>query len=1390
MRKLPSLLFGAVLASGCGAGEGPAAHDPAIHKSATDALIAGLTPTRVTATSELDAIDKAIANHFERSASSRGYMMTDKPLYQPGETIWLRADLRSTGTLLGAKAASLTVQLVSPRGAIVSAQQTQLKDGVAQAAFDLDPSIEGGEYTLQLTATDGTTDARKIIVNTYEAPRLQKTVEWVRKAYGAGDNVAASIEIKRATGEPFGGKTVTGVVTIDDQEVARLPIATDAEGKGVAKFQLPTAISRGDGLLTILVEDGGVTESIQKRIPIVMKTLSFAMFPEGGDLIAGVPGRIYFSAKNTLGKPADIEGRVLDDRGNEIGKLSSVHDGLGRFELTPQADRGYKVQITKPAGIAQTFDVPAAKDGGCALRAVDQQTLDKLRVAATCSTSRTLLVEAVLREKRLGGGAVEVQAGQPALIELPVDAAAQGAVRVTLFSRKQEPLAERLIYHSRGQDLKVQLTADRASYSPRDPVKLHVHTTDAAGKPVKADVGVAVVDDTVLTFADDKSSRILAHLYLYPELHATADDPIEEPGFYFSKKPEAAAGLDALLATRGYRRFEWEPVLHPPLPVIDVTAIGEAAPMEMEGAMPPPPPAAAPPPMHRPPANAKLADLKKAGAGRAAEKPNATAATTPARPVIAAQEAKQLRDHKPMAKADKPARARMIDKDEDGEMGDDDNAIAFAPVRVFPVPQYPKAYDGPRTDFRETIFWNPNVATDSRGDATVAFVTSDAVTSFRATAEGVSAGGVPGGGEATFASKLPVTLDAHLPLEVSSGDEIRLPITLSNETDDAIDADLGATFGAAFKLEDDPVAGHKIHLAAGEKKSLVFPLKVVAQDGSGHIELAMEARGLKDNLAKDIRVVPLGFPFQASASGTAKSGELAHQELAIDDALPGSIRATVTMYPSPVAAMTDGMAGMIREPGGCFEQTSSTNYPNIMILSYLGANDATNAALLAKTSTTLDKGYKLLTGYETSQKGYEWFGHTPGHEALTAYGLMEFADMAKVYDVDHAMVERTADWLMTRRDGKGGFNRSQEAVDSFGRASETLTNAYIMWALSEAKRTTGLDRELATSRALGASTSDPYLLALATNTALLVAPHAPETTAMVKKLAAMQGKDGSFPGAKESITMSGGESLTIETTALATLALIKASPANEFETQIRGAVDWVNARRGSYGQWGNTQATILGLKSLTAYADHARQMQAGGSATLIVNGHEAGTIAFDKGRKDALVWDDLAGALHTGKNTIELRLEGGATLPYTVSIDYRSARPQSSDKAKVSVATTLDKDHVRMGEGVKLRAHIENRTADGVPMTLARVGLPGGLVTQTWQLKELKDKGLIDFYETRPREVILYWRGMAPTAKKDIDLDLVAAVPGDYEAPASSAYLYYTAEDKAWAPPVKVSVAK
>ena len=93
-------------------------------------------------------------------------------------------------------------------------------------------------------------------------------------------------------------------------------------------------------------------------------------------------------------------------------------------------------------------------------------------------------------------------------------------------------------------------------------------------------------------------------------------------------------------------------------------------------------------------------------------------------------------------------------------------------------------------------------------------------------------------------------------------------------------------------------------------------------------------------------------------------------------------------------------------------------------------------------------------------------------------------------------------------------------------------------------------------------------------------------------------------------------------------------------------------------------------------------------------------------------------------------------------------------------------------------------------MALARVGLPGGLTFQTWQLKELRERGAIDFFETREREVILYFRALPPAARKEVALDLVATVPGSYTAPASSAYLYYTDEHKTWAAPAKFTVSR
>jgi hypothetical protein len=917
------------------------------------------------------------------------------------------------------------------------------------------------------------------------------------------------------------------------------------------------------------------------------------------------------------------------------------------------------------------------------------------------------------------------------------------------------------------------------------------------------------VDDTVLSFADDKSGHILSKLYLESELGP--DQTIEEPNYYFSDEKDAPAAMDLLMGVKGWRTFEWQYVMNPQQygygyygggPVGGVDDLATAAPEMAEEEPMMAPRAAEPAP---PPADAKPAAKPAAPRKQAPAKPVA-------KPKDAPKEAKQdkalkekkkgeeqergpvMRDRKGggggkaggMAKR-APDQDVLMDEDWGGDVDGEAN-WGWAPVRVFPAPTYQKGYDGPRTDFRETIYWAHDVRTGKDGTAKVTFYVSDAITSFRVSAEGLSQGGLPGRGDALVQSKLPVSLDVRMPLEVSAGDTIQLPVTLTNETDREMTADLQAVFGSAFKVGERPPA--RITLKAGEKKAFFFPLTVVGQGGEGEVEIAMQTAGLKDEVQKKIRVVPLGFPFQVSAAGTAKQGTVRH-EFDLAGAMPGTISANVIMYPSPLASMTQGAAALIREPGGCFEQTSSTNYPNIMVMQYLESNDAADPALVADATAKLGRGYKLLTGYETKQKGYEWFGETPGHEALTAYGLMEFKDMSSVWDdVDPQMVERTADWLMSRRDGKGGYERNSRALDSFGRASYETTNMYITWALSEAGRVKGLDKELAYAKKLGLESKDPYHVALAANTFLNVAPNDADTKKLVSRLVEMQDKKGHFPGAAQSITMSGGESLEIETTSLAVLAMVKASPGGEYEPQLRASVEWLNGHRGGYGEWGNTQGTILSLKALTAYTEHSRQTQDSGVAKVVVNGKEVGQIAFEKGRREPLEFPDVAAALKPGKNVVEIQFESKATMPYSIAIEYRSAKPQSSPKAVIGLETKLAKKSVKMGEGVKLRAKVVNKTDKGQPMTLARIGLPGGLTFQTWQLKELKDKGLIGFYETRQREVILYFRDMKPGATVEIDLDLMAVTPGKYVAPASSAYLYYTDEDKSWAAPEEVTVER
>jgi hypothetical protein len=294
---------------------------------------------------------------------------------------------------------------------------------------------------------------------------------------------------------------------------------------------------------------------------------------------------------------------------------------------------------------------------------------------------------------------------------------------------------------------------------------------------------------------------------------------------------------------------------------------------------------------------------------------------------------------------------------------------------------------------------------------------------------------------------------------------------------------------------------------------------------------------------------------------------------------------------------------------------------------------------------------------------------------LTAYGVLEFVDMKRIYGgVDDEMLARTVAWLKSRRNGKGGFERDGQALDNFGRASPEVTDAYILYAVSEAGMIDQFPEELAAQSRRAAETKDPYLLALAANTLLNAPAKVAEGQAATLRLAGMQKADGVFGGADHSITRSGGSNLDIETTALATLAMLKAKNSPD---AVRRGVDWLNKNRGGFGEWGATQATVLALKASTEYALASRQTQSSGSVVLLVNGRKVGDMPYEAGRREALLFDNLGAHFQPGANTIELVHTGRDALPYSMAVEYRSLKPATDPNVVVELATKLDKSTVR-----------------------------------------------------------------------------------------------------------------
>ncbi len=1397
-----------------------------------------------TSNSLIRRIEMKLSNFNRTVAEDRVYVHTDKGMYSPGESIWFTAYVRQGEDLKPSrKSEILHLELINPRGNAEEKVHIICKDGVGTGEVPISPGLAGGLYKLKASTQWQKNDEnayifeKEIQVQKPVLPRLKMKLDFLKKAHGPGSVVVAKLNTETLSNEPLANSPIAYSVNIAGMEFISDQAMTDADGKASVKFALPKDLSTRDVTLNMIMQYDGQPESISRTVPVVLSDLRLSFYPEGGDMVAGLPARVAFQALNVYDKPADVSGKVFDQNDRPVATFESLHQGMGVFDLPVDQGANYYAKITEPAGIEQKFKLPAALDKG-AVMSIKSQTKDKITMSIHSTLDEEVSLIGQVRSFIYYKEAINVNAGENT-VNIPLAEFPQGVAQFTLFDSKGIERAERLSYIDKDQYLDIEITTDKEQYYPREKVKMTINVKDERGMGMPADVSLAVVDDKLLSYSDDRQGHILSQLMLEGDVQGK----IEEPNFYFDKsEANSVKARDYLMMTRGWRRFTWKKILemdsvsapHPPeraivagifkargnvaIPSADIRIVVEGdtirrAATNSDGkfyisnldlSLPTQLHLTADGQPDTKYTVTKYGEDLVIYAGGGGDDVVMMARAGGARMknmrFEAAEAAPMMMDDMVVEE-----QAMMVEADDDGmaDMADGEilemepdfkmgmpmppgqgrvPSVTYQRAREFPAMVYDeKNKADKRSDFRSTVFWKGRLELDKSGKTEIEFYNGDLVSSFRAVVEGMSQDGTPGRGEHTYFTQLPMSIDVKVPVAVAMGDNIALPVTLINKT--------AAPVKAKFKvnkpdvLEEFEMASKYQMLKAGESKTIYLNYEVLNLPGKHKFGVSLEAGNLRDSFEQEINVVPRGYPISQSFSGRDQSAEYKFE---IEKEVAGSIEASVTAYPSVTSELLAGVEAILREPSGCFEQTSMSSYPNALVLDYLRTNEFDDPEILEKAENLLDKGYKKLVSFETAENGYEWFGGSPAHEALTAYGLMQFNDMKSVYpDMDDAMVSRTSDWIMSRRDGTGGFKKSEKALDSFGRASDDITNAYIVYSLSEAG-IKDIQKELDAANEKAKASADPYQLALVAN-AYYNMDQPAKGEALIDQLLPLQGKDGSWNGKSHSITRSTGKSLLIETTSLAIMAILKMDSPTM--TAMNNAVTYLVGSRSGRGAFGSTQGTILALKALTMYAKFSQQTEEDGTIEVSVNGKKIASKDYKKGDREPIVFAGLGDHLSGGKGRISINYKGvEKPLPYSVLVDYYSTQPNNSPEAKVDIKTNLLEAQTSMGKTMRLNTVLTNKTEEGQPMTVAVVGIPGGLTPQPQQLKELQEQKVFDFYEILDNKLIFYYRQLEPSATKEINVDLKADIAGDFTGAASSAYLYYTNEHKHWSEPLKIYV--
>lgn len=1343
-------------------------------------------------------------------------LSTDKPVYQPGQMIHLRALALDTTAVKAAQEQPLVLMVSDPAGnKLMRKEVTTSAFGIASADFQLDSQAGSGDYIL--TAEMGPViSTRSVEVKPYTLPRFQITFQSDKTFYLPGALVTGTVDAQYFFGKPVAG----GQVSIKGfgSDVERFQLfemtgTTNADGFYHYEFQVPDYFvgqlenntAQVDLEITV-IDTANHSERVDESITVAEKPILIEAVAESGFLRPGLENLIYLQTSYPDGRAAPAE---LSINGVTTGTATVKTDefGLATIRVTPQANRDVLLAINAVDATGQTAEqqitLGATGETHALLLRPEKvqyqigETLNiDIQVAApTGQSATTAYLDVVKGRQTFGLAALPVTEGV-AQAAIDLDGSLLGTLELNAYiiTDQGQIVRDRRLILVNPAPATVTIQPDAEVYRPGDTATLDI-TVQREGAPMAGVVGLSIVDESVFAVGTQDPGFARTYFLLDRELQEPRYEihdftPLgdDDPSVYDKKSANATNAQQLALAgffaeeltTMGNTQHEshgtpytlQSKIQNPQSAMVWGWAnrIAMIAPLMgiafYDGTR------------RRRYIFLGLVLLSLAFFWTSCAAPAAPAAQMAAPAAPAAAEAA-------------PAADTTATQGAQGQL---------PRLRQF---------------FPETLFWLPELVTDANGHAQVEVPIADSITTWRISVLASDQDGNLGSAAVGMRVFQDFFVEPDLPRFLTVGDELAVPVSIFNYLDEPQTINLEVAQGDWFQFVETPQLSFTV--VPNEVMAAYIPIRIT---GFGLHDFQITASGstMSDAVLRPVEVLPAG-----KAMVVAESGKLtATQRFAVNapaNAIPGTARLAVKIYPGIISQVIDGLEGMLQQPNGCFEQTSSTTYPNVLVLDYLKTTEQASPRVQLQAEQYINLGYQRLLSFEVNGMpgGFSLFGDPPAQTMLTAYGLMEFTDMSQVSYVDPMLLERTALFLFQRQqsDGRWSPEGLMNHGDYSGLSSDVAATAYVVWALADAGYASSEPIQRAVLYLQGAiapylqpqaqagqsssplatppTSLDPYMAALLANA--LVAADVQGSAAQIDGLitqllnSAESNANGYFTWSSGASTYLGGSGnvSNIETAAMTAIALLRLGQQLDV---AQGAIDAIISQRDANGMFYNTQTTVLALKALLLAAERGGE-DGPATVTVTLNGNRVQTLNVTDENADVVqlvTFDDL----NLNGNEVAITVEGQRALQYQIVTNYYlpwdAVPPTPTTEKEVRIDVAYDRTELQVNDMVNVTAEVELLAPGMAGTLLVDLGLPPGFRLLTEDLDALVAQGIIARYELTGRQILVYLTDVPSGQIYTLPYRLQARFPIQAQTPSSQAYDYYTPEKQDTATPQRIIV--